>query len=386
MAYSLTQKELVKSEFAHLDSTYFNTAYFGPSPYRAKQKVSRALQKELDPSFYDYNTWMGISERLRGMIATFLGRLVDTIAHSASSSDTINNIVHGYEFAQGDVVAAINTDYPSNVLPWMVCQKLNPQMKFELLDLKGEIVPTAQWLAKNLPANTKIFSISHVTFDTGKRIDLLEIGRLMRERNILFVVDATQSLGGLAISQDELDTIDVLTCSSYKWMLGPYGHAFAYYSPLAQQKIRQNCGNWIISPNSKIVHNLVNYTTETLPGARMYDRGQASNMLAMACLEASLEFFQELGANTIEQHNKIVRDYFLANYPKKKYELLTPLDHMGNIVALKALHKDPLKLERELKFRNIDISVRQWNLRLSFHLFNTVEQVDQLLSALDIET
>jgi len=57
-------RDLIRKEYHHLGSNYFNTAYFGPSPYSAKQKVSRALQKELDPSFFDYNTWMGISERM----------------------------------------------------------------------------------------------------------------------------------------------------------------------------------------------------------------------------------------------------------------------------------------------------------------------------------
>ena len=55
--------ELIKKEFHHLDTIFFNSAYFGPSPYSAKQKVNRALHKELDPSFFNYSTWMGIPER-----------------------------------------------------------------------------------------------------------------------------------------------------------------------------------------------------------------------------------------------------------------------------------------------------------------------------------
>ena len=53
------QTYLIRKEFAHLSTIYFNSAYFGPSPFRAKIKIEKAMQKELDPSFYDYNTWMG---------------------------------------------------------------------------------------------------------------------------------------------------------------------------------------------------------------------------------------------------------------------------------------------------------------------------------------
>lgn len=373
----------IRKEYHHLDSIYFNTAYFGPSPYSAKQKVSRALQKELDPAFYDYNTWMGISERMRQQIADLIQCPVDNITHSTSTSDVINTIARGYQFQEGDVVTAIDQDYPSNILPWMLLNE-RKGIAFEKLSLKDQLIPTPEWLAKNLSPKTKIFNISHVTFDSGKKMDLLGIGKLMKERDILFCVDATQSLGGMPITPEELSYIDVLACSSYKWILGPYGHAFAYYSEKAQREVLHTNANWINSPNSRVVYSLLDYTTETLPGARKYDRGQASNFLTMACLEASLELLIELGLKNIQDHNHKIRDHFLDNYPRDKFQLITPKDHMANILALKCKNIDSITLERELKFRNIDISVRQGNIRLSFHLFNTIDQVDSLIQALDI--
>jgi cysteine desulfurase / selenocysteine lyase len=376
-------EDLVKKEYHHLDSIYFNTAYFGPSPYSAKQKVSRALQKELDPSFYDYNTWMGISERLRCLVADVLKTSPDAITHSTSSSDIINLVARGFKFNPGDQVVALDREYPSNVLPWMLNQQRRG-VDFVLLDLKDQVLPTVEWLAKNLPKKTRIFSISMVAFDTGKKIDLLGIGKLMRERDILFCVDATQALGGMPITPQELALIDVLSCSSYKWMLGPYGHAFGYFSERALELIEHTTANWIVSPNSKVVHSLLDYTIETLPGARKYDRGQASNFLTMACLEAGLEFLLESGLDRIAKHNAELRDHFLAHYPKNKFELITPTESMANILALKSRGIDSLTLERELKFRNIDISVRQGNLRLSFHVFNSKEQVEALIQAIDL--
>lgn len=374
---------VIRKEYHHLDSVYFNTAYFGPSPYSAKQKVSRALQKELDPSFYDYNTWMGISERIRQQIADLLQCSVDNITHSTSSSDIINTVARGYQFKKDDVVVAIDQDYPSNILPWMLLSERR-SVHFEKLQLKEQIIPTVEWLSTHLPKNTKIFNISHVTFDSGKKIDLLGIGKLMQERGILFCVDTTQSLGGMPVTPEELSYIDVLACSSYKWMLGPYGHAFGYFSEKAQQEVLHTNANWINSPNSRVVYSLLDYTTETLPGARKYDRGQASNFLTTACLEASLELLNDLGLKNIQEHNRVIRDHFLENFPRDKFQLITPKDHMANILALKCKNIDSITLERELKFRNIDISVRQGNIRLSFHLFNTIEQVDALMQALDI--
>jgi len=375
--------ELIKKEFHHLDTMFFNSAYFGPSPYSAKQKVSRALQKELDPSFYNYNTWMGIPERVREHIARLLDCHPDHIAHANSTSDVINIVANGMKFKSEDIVCAVDKDYPSNILPWMRAVETKG-INFELLDLGSEVLPTRKWLEKTLPKNCRVFDMSYVTFDTGKKMNILEIGKLCQERDILFIVDATQALGGMEITKDELDVIDVLACSSYKWMLGPYGHAFAYFSKKALELIEHQCGNWITSPKSKVVYNLLDYTTETLPGARKFDRGQAANMLTNGCLEAGLEFLYEVGLPVIQKHNAEVRDYFLDNYPKDRFDLITPKEHMANILCLKATKTDPLTLERELKFRNVDVSIRQGNVRLSFHIFNTQDQVDELLRALSV--
>ncbi len=370
---------LVKKEFAHLDTFYFNSAYFGPSPYRAKQKVANALFKELDPSFYSYNMWYGITDRMRQKIANLLNTSDDNITFSASVSDLNNIIANGYPFKKGDVVCTVAQEYPSNVIPYMLAEK-REGIEFKMLTKEDY---TDEALKKALPKNTKIFIISHVAYNTGRRIDLISLGRFLRSRGILFVVDVTQSLGGIELLPEEVEACDVITCAGYKWMLGPYGMSYGYFSKEAQELIQHTNGNWITSPNSKDVSNLLDYTIETIPGARKYDRGQTPNMLAMACLESGLEVITEIGLDNIEKHNKKIRDHFLANYPKDKFELVTPGDLLGNIICVKGKGIDTNELEINLKHNNIDVSNREGNLRLSFHLFNTTEQVDTLLRTLD---
>ncbi len=375
-------KSLIEKEYSHLKTLYFNSAYFGPSPLRSKESITNAMERELDPSFYLYDDWMGISEKLRVKFADLIQVSPDMITHSTSSSDVVNVIANGFIFEKGDRVAAIDKDYPSNILPWMLAER-HGKFTFDKIPLGEELIPTAAWLEKNLKPQTKIFNISYVTFDTGKKIDLISIGKLLKSKGIMFVVDATQALGGMDISPEELSYIDILTVSSYKWMLGPYGHAFAYFSQAAQDKIYHLNANWILSPNSKKVYNLLDYTTETLPGARQYDRGQAANLLCSGCLEGSLSFLAEVGLKNIRKHNEEIRNHFLEIYPKDKFTLVTPLEHMGNIVCMKG-KVDSIALESEFKNRNIDVSVRQGNIRLSFHIFNTKAQVEELVKGMDI--
>jgi len=382
MSFTPKTQELIKREFQTLSTEYFNTAYFGPSPLRSKEKVDKMMAIELDPSHFAYGNYLQFPDRTREQFAKLLGVSADSISHATSSTDVINNLALGFKFIPGDIVAAINKDYPSNILPWMVCQKRNKDIHFELIDLAGKPYPTIEWLKEKLPAQTRIFNISWVQFDTGKKIDLVELGKFLKERNIFFVVDATQGFGGLAITPEELKYIDVLTVSSYKWMCGPYGHAFAYYSSAALKLIEQTHGNWAVSSNSKNVYDLLNYTTDTLPGARKYDRGQPMNLLALSCFEGALDLFLEIGISEIEKHNKSLVKFFLENYPKKNFDVVTPIDHAGNIICVKSKGSDPILLEKKLEEHNVQVSVRQGNIRISFHLFNTIAQVEKLISAL----
>jgi cysteine desulfurase/selenocysteine lyase len=337
----------------------------------------------MNPSFYEYNTWMGIPDRIRNLFAEVFSFNPMNVAHFTSSSEIINTVAYGLNLKSDDVVVTIDKDYPSNVISWMLAAK---HKGFQHCSLENtfDSVPTVEWLKENLPKNTKVFNCSYVTFDTGKRLNILEIGNFLKERDIMYVVDATQALGGLSITPEEMENIDVMACSSYKWLLGPYGHAFGIFSKKAQEMIEYHNASWTKSINSKDVGSLLKYTTETLPGARKYDRGQAASPLIMSCLQAGLELFKDIGIKNIENKNADVRDHFLENYPQSKYELITPKEHLGNIICLKAKSLDSKLLERELKSNNIDVSVREGNIRLSFHLFNSKDQVNKAIRALDI--
>ncbi|MEZ4871581.1 MAG: aminotransferase class V-fold PLP-dependent enzyme [Bdellovibrionales bacterium] len=225
-------------------------------------------------------------------------------------------------------------------------------------------------------------NFSHVRFNTGRCTDIRAIGEVCRERNILFVVDVSQSFGGPPY-KEEIEYCDVIVGATYKWVLGPYGHAFAYWSERALKEIGNIHISWQSVKSGADTNDLLNYSMDTLPGARVFDRGQAPNVVTMSILSKSLELLEEVGLKTIEDHNQKLVNFFIENYPKSMYEFVTPIGEHKNILCLKTTSGiDTLKLEESLSQNGIDISVREGNLRLSFHLFNTKNEVETLLKAL----
>ena len=376
-------EKTVRKEFGHLKSLYFNAAYFGPGPMRTLNWLSAALIQEMDPSFFGHDKWLCVSERVRKQMANILGVPSDRLTHSTSTSDIIATVANGYPFSKGDIVCSLDREYPSNVLPWMRAKQTRG-IDFRLLNLEDDCILTPSWLAEHLPDKTKIFNVSYVSFETGKTFNLLSIGKYLKERGVLFILDATQAFGGMALSREEMYVVDIMAVSCYKWLLGPYGHAFGYFSPKASEVVECRNGNWLVTPKFSDMNYLLKYTTETLSGARKFDRGQTPNMLVMSCLEASLDFLKEIGLERIQKHNAQIRDYFLKHYPRDKYILVTPDGpSMGNIICLRSKRVEAQELVDRLKKHSIDVSIRQGNIRLSFHVFNTIDQVNTLLEVLD---
>ncbi len=372
-------KDLVKEEFKELKAAYFNSAYFGPSPERSRTYLESALSREFNPSFYSLTDWISFHEQSREILATLLQTSPSNIAHHNSASDIVNIVARGLSFKKNDKVVCFQGDYPSNIMPWMAAEK---EMGFSLQLLQHSL-PDVDWLKTHLPKQTRVLCIGHVQFDTGKKIDILEMGKFLKERDIFFVVDSTQSFGGLQILPSELEVIDVLACACYKWLLGPYGHAFGHFSDSALESVHHKQGNWISSKIVQDPYNLCAYTLETLPGARKYDRGQTPNMLGQAALLGGLDLIREIGLSVIEKHNQSLVAYFLENFPRKHFEVTTPLHAISNIVALRSLTRDLQEVANDLKKEKIDVSIRQSHLRLSFHLFNTVEQVRTMIRVLE---
>ena len=85
--------------------------------------------------------------------------------------------------------------------------------------------------------------LSHVQYASGYTLDIHAIGELCKASDVLFVVDATQSIGAIPIDLSTLHA-DVLISSNYKWMNAAFGTGILYISDNFLKKYRPVvCGN-----------------------------------------------------------------------------------------------------------------------------------------------
>ncbi len=375
--FSLDERKLIDDEFSLLRSNYLNTAYFGPLPKRTQEVLRKSIMRAADPSFYDFEDWINLPDTARIKISNLLGCNKENIFHSSSTGDVVHTVSQALK--KKHVISVINEEYPSNVLPWFFQNKLE---NHTLNIIPNSEIIDVSYLEKNLPKETSILNISHVSFKSGRKINLIEIGKFLKERNILFFVDSTQALGGISISKEELSYVDLLSCSTYKWMLCPYGYAFGYLSNNLLDEMKTNTTNWLNSCKFIEKRSLIDYTEEISEAAVKYDRGQSPNILLMHALVSSFSLFEELTLKKIETYNQQLMSHFHENFDAKNFSLEVPKENLANIISLKSNSNDLDERVTSLKANNIDVSIREGSLRISFHFFNTFDQVNILLKNL----
>lgn len=361
-----------------MKSIYLNTAYIGPTPLAAKTKVMERLNLGLDPYNYESNAWFEFTDRIRDRIAHLLGAQPIDIAFSTSVSELVSHVGSGLNFGPNDEIVLMEGEYPSMVLPWLVQSE---QRGFKIRFLPQSTFLNPSRFGSELSLKTKFAASSHVMFNTGTRLPVAELGNECRKKGVLFLSDVSQSFGGMTIDADIVKNCDILVGVAYKWLMGPYGSAWGYFSEHALTKVPRTHASWLNSLSSQSRENLLNYSTATYPGARRFDRGEAPTFLITAGLEGALDVLIDQGLTNVEKHNRALTDFFLSELPKR-FSVASPYELRSNIVCLKPSGIDPIALKNKLADENIVVSLREGNLRFSFHFFNTIDQVEQSLRLL----
>src|SRR5208283_4007828 len=124
------------------------------------------------------------------------------------------------------------------------------------------------------------------------RLDFQAVGKYLRERKILFCLDAIQTLGAFPTTVEE---VDLLAADAHKWLLGPCGAGLMYVRGAAQERINPPIYGWnnVRCPDYVSQEQLVFRS-----GSQKYEAG-THNLLGIVGLVAAMELILELGVENI---------------------------------------------------------------------------------------
>ena len=180
----------------------------------------------------DYDISLKVDEKYEG-VRDKVKQLINCnntkeVIFTKGSTEAFNMIIFGfmaYYLKKDDEVILTKGEHASNILPWITLSK-KIGFKIVYADLESDYSLKADRIKEKINEKTKVVALAHITNAIGDVRPIKEIGRLCRDNNIIFVLDATQSIGHMKLDVVE-NNIDFLGFSAHK-MLGPTGVGVLY--------------------------------------------------------------------------------------------------------------------------------------------------------------
>jgi selenocysteine lyase/cysteine desulfurase len=356
------------------DQLYLNHAAIAPMNTRAQQAIMQFMNFRL---YEHVEFWPEALERKAyfvELIAKLLHVHKDSIALTSNTSAGLNILALGLPWKTGDRILLNNFEFPSNVIPFQNLQRLGVEIDF-VTHRNGKI--DLDDVKKNIHPRTKILSISFVEFLNGYRNDMKALGKICRENDIIFSVDAIQGLGALDLNARETG-IDFLSSGGHKWLMWPAGLGFIYISPRIFKRVHPAQAGWM---SLETPFDFFNYNQPLAANAQRFEPGVFSTISIMGAT-ATLEMMLEIGLNNIE--DKILNNtrFLLDELSYHGYKLFTDPAPENRSGIVTFYHPAAEEVFNYFKENRVTVSLREGMIRISPHFYHDQADLERFIKML----
>lgn len=384
----------LKDDFKMLEKNfiYFDSAATSFKPNSVVNSIvdyytnytANAHRGDYDISFEVDTKYEGVRNKVQRFINA---EKREEIVFTSGATQSLNMIAKGFfedYLNDGDEVLLTKAEHASNVLPWFEIKK---DIKIKYIELDNGLV-TMENVIKSITPNTKVISIAHVTNVLGDKRPVKEITEYAHRNNILVVLDAAQSIPHMKVDVTDLD-VDFMAFSGHK-MCGPTGIGILYGKYDLLEKMQpQNVGGGM---NNEFESNMT-YKYKRAP--YKFEAG-TPNIAGVIGLGSAIDYINSIGIDNIEKHVLSLRKYAIEKMGKlKNIEIYNKDINTSTIVFnVKGVHSQ----DTATYLNKHGICVRAGNhcakilkdeikvtntCRVSIYLYNTKDDVDALINALD---
>ncbi len=311
------------------------------------------------------------------------------IIFTKGSTESFNMIIFGfmaYYLKSDDEVILNKGEHASNILPWIVLQK-KVGFKIVYAELNEDYSLTLDKIKEKITPNTKVISLAHITNAIGDVRPVKEVGQLCKENDILFVLDATQSIGHVKIDVKE-NNISFLGFSGHK-MLGPTGVGVLYGREDLLLKLvpLEYGGGMNIAFSSSGDFELKELPFRLEAGTR--------NIAGVIGLGAAIDYLQKIGLEKIHLYEMELKRYLIERIKKVPN---IKIYNESNVSGVLLFNVSPyFSQDVAIYLNSYNICIRAGNhcakmlqeaicdtntCRVSLYFYNTKEEIDKLIEAL----
>ena len=323
--------------------------------------------------------------------AQLLNTNAENIAAMASATDAYAQALSAIPFERGDVILTTINDYVSNQIAFLSLQKRFGVEVVRAADEPGNGVSVDDMAQKIKSLRPKLVAVTHVPTNSGLVQPVEAIGQLCQENDVLYLVDACQSVGQLPVDVTQI-RCDFLTATGRKFLRGPRGTGFLYVSDkalaanLAPLFIDLHGATWESADTYQLIKTARRFENWEFPYALVLGAAEANRYALNVGIEAIARRNAELCATLRSQ---------LAELPGIR--LLDEGKQLSSIITLVSDRKPTYELKVALQAEHINTSIsghgaaildfdrkgmKTAALRISPHYFNTDDEINTLVETL----
>jgi cysteine desulfurase/selenocysteine lyase len=373
---------------------YLDSAATAQKPLSVIERMNRFYLEEygtVHRAVYDFASQAtDLYQAVRNQVKKFLNAaFVEEIVFTRGTTDGINLVAQSFSkafIASGDEILISVMEHHSNIVPWqMACEATGAQLKCIPINERGELI--FEEFKRLVTHRTKLVAIGHISNVTGTLNPIEEIVHYAHAHGAKVLVDGAQSAAHLPVDVQQLG-VDFFVFSGHK-AYGPTGIGILYGRKGLLEKMPpcQGGGDMIEKVSfegSTYQHPPLRFEAGTPPIAEVIGFGEA------------IHYIESIGRDKIAAWEQDLLNY--ATNKMKEVRGLTIFGtspHKGAMISFQIHHLHPLDIGTLLDLRGIAIrtghlcaqpTLRHFGVdqvaRVSFGLYNTLEEIDLLVNAL----
>lgn len=319
-----------------------------------------------------WELWVERYEAIRADFARFINAAPDEVAVITSASAGINSVASALSFQDRNKVVMGEFEFPTMGHVWLAQRARGADVQF--IPAEGNAIPAAAY-EKMVDRRTLIVPLTHVCFKNGCRSEVKAVAEIAHRAGALVMLDDYQDCGTRPVDVKAMD-LDFYVTGTLKYLLGPPGLAFMYVRKGLIASLAPTVTGWFAQTNP-FAFDPQNINLS--PTARRFESGSPAvpNIYAAA---RGLQLLREIGMENIALHIRALTQALLACTADMGIRSKTPQDSAGPLVVLQA--RDSNALVQKLAENNIVASNRHDGLRIAFHVYNTLDDVQAVVEVL----
>ena len=319
-----------------------------------------------------WETWVERYEAARTAFAQFIHAGPDEVAIVTSVSAGINGIASALNFRERKKVVMGEFEFPTMGHVWLGQRGRGADVQFAKAE--GNSIPATNY-EKLIDRDTRIVPLTHVCFKNGFRTPVNDIEKLAHNAGALVMLDDYQDCGTRRVDVKAMN-LDFYLTGTLKYLLGPPGLAFLYGRKELVPSLAPSVTGWFGQTNP-FAYNPQQF--ELSPTARRFESGSPSIPNVYAAMPG-FQILQEIGMEHVAAHIENLTQSFLTRSRDLGILAKTPNQSKGPLVVLQC--QDSASLLQALAESGIVASSRFDGLRISFHVYNTLDDVNTVIDIL----